>query len=63
MECHLWEQENSAQRARESSVQLGRHVELFTQILDLKGLSSASQRALKFTKALFDIDATQYPER
>ena len=50
-------------RALAESKATGKHIELFTQILDLRGLSSASQRALKYTKAIFGTDAAYYPER
>lgn len=63
LHSHLWQQENSVRRAAEESKRTGKHIELFTQILDLKGLSSASQRALKYTKAIFGTDAQYYPER
>ena len=61
--AHLWQQENSVRRAAESSKQRGEHVELFTQILDLNGLSMATQRATKFTKMIVANDNAFYPER
>lgn len=61
--AHIWQQENSVRRAAESSKQRGEHVELFTQILDLNGLSMQTQRATKFTKMIVANDNAFYPER
>jgi hypothetical protein len=60
---HLWQQENSVRRCVANSKKHGRHIENFAQIVDLTGCSVFHQRALKFTKMLFNVDATYYPER
>jgi len=60
---HLWQQENSVRRAAELSKKHGRHIETFTQIVDLHGLGMAHKRALKYTKDFFALDAAYYPER
>lgn len=60
---HIWQQENSVRRALAASKKHGRHIETFTQIVDVANLSSAHQRALKFTKDIFGTDAAFYPER
>lgn len=41
--AHIWAQENQARRAKESGDKLGRVVETYTNIMDLKGADS-SQR-------------------
>ena len=63
MRAHVWQQEHSCARAMETSKRLGKKVENFTQILDLDGLSSAHQRAIKFTKEIVAKDSIYYPER
>jgi hypothetical protein len=63
IDAHIWQQEHSCARAAVSSAKHGRRIELFTQVLDLKNLSSAHQRCLKYTKMLFANDAAFYPER
>jgi hypothetical protein len=63
IDAHIWQQEHSCARAAVSSANHGRRIELFTQVLDLKNLSSAHQRCLKYTKMLFANDAAFYPER
>jgi hypothetical protein len=55
---HLWQQENSVKRAAASSKQRGEHIEMFTSIMDLNGLTSSTQRALKFTKMLSAVRKT-----
>jgi hypothetical protein len=61
--AHIWGQENQAKRAREQTKKLGRHIETFANILDLKGLGSAHRKVLKFTKAMTEADQKFYPER
>lgn len=56
-------QENSVRRAAALSAKHGKHIETFTQILDLAHLTHDHQRAIKFTKSLFNSDQANYPER
>jgi hypothetical protein len=47
---HLFQQEQSCLRAAAMSKVRGDHVELFTQIIDLNGLTMSGNRATKYTK-------------
>jgi len=61
--AHIWGQEHQIRRAKESSEKHGNHIETFTTIMDLTGLSANHRKCLKFTQAISALDSKFYPER
>ena len=54
--AHIWAQEHQARRAEESGKKLGRKIETYTNIMDLKGLSSAHRKCMRFTQLITQTD-------
>ncbi|CAF4058250.1 unnamed protein product [Rotaria sordida] len=63
IQCHIYWLEANCQRARERSQQLGKHVETFATILDLRGCKWNIRKILHLYKQCLYIDQNYYPER
>jgi hypothetical protein len=63
IQYHIYWFEFNCQRARERSRQVGKHIENFTIIYDLNGLTLAARKTLHLLKQCFYIDNNYYPER
>lgn len=60
---HIWGQEYQIQRCAEQSQKLGKHIDSWTVIMDLKGLGWSHKELMKFTQIISQIDQDYYPER
>ncbi|CAF5005972.1 unnamed protein product [Rotaria sp. Silwood1] len=63
MQCHIYWLEFNCERARERSRQLGKHVETFAMIHDLKGMKMKTRKLIPFFKQCLYIDDNYYAER
>jgi hypothetical protein len=63
IQYHIYWLEFNCQRARERSRQVGKHIENFTIIYDLNGLTLAAREVLHLLKQSFDMDNNYYSER
>jgi len=63
IQCHIYWLEYNCQRARESSRQLGKHVDSFAMIYDLNDVKMEIRRILHIFKQSLYIDDNYYPER
>jgi hypothetical protein len=63
MWAHVVEQETQVLNCAAQSKKLGRVVDRFVTLMDLKGLSSSHRSILKFTKTISFIDTQYYPGR
>eukprot|EP01006_Ploeotia_vitrea_P051632 TRINITY_DN67580_c7_g1_i1.p1 TRINITY_DN67580_c7_g1~~TRINITY_DN67580_c7_g1_i1.p1 ORF type:complete len:497 (+),score=236.74 TRINITY_DN67580_c7_g1_i1:29-1492(+) len=62
MYCHIYQQEEALQFARQASKRFGKHVSQFLIIMDLAGLNMSCRKVMQYARYTSYMDGNYYPE-